>query len=280
MKAEFAFGFFIQRLVSFIVPFYGWRTWWSPFTLRGISASTSLFEFGWWHLASQNLIFFFTALTLWVMRNNTVYLYDQASLFQHSLFHFLSYWLAAAAFLMVYSFRLTQTEDANQFSTAVRKKLREMLLRTGPLEEFDLMSGSSTPSGRVRILDLVDAFILFLILISQTRFKRGWVLVWLIASHSLGMYPLITWYFRPRVDIHNGAFFPASIVGSLDFLAHFCSALNVSYVLLITFECLTLFYYSRVRLMARLNRELADEPQLTAAFLKQVRIHQHIGFFC
>lgn len=62
--------------------------------------------------------------------------------------------------------------------------------------------------------------------------------------------------------------FAASLFGLLDLLAHVCSWLNVSYILLITFECLTLFYYSRVDIMKRLNKELAAEPNLTAAYLR------------
>lgn len=93
--------------------------------------------------------------------------------------------------------------------------------------------------------------------------------LWLFNSHLVGCYPLLEWLTGPNARSLAPTAFSGSLFALMHLLCHVCSWLNVSYVLFITFECLTLFYYSRVDLMKSLNQELANATDLSATYLRQ-----------
>lgn len=117
-----------------------------------------MFEFGWWHLAAQNIVIYFTAICLAHVGKRAEYGEVVGLLTPSHLLHIFSYVLAAAVFLLVYSFRLATVSDADAPERApasgARKRVTEMLEKHGPLKVFDIDAGSTAPEGDVRLANV------------------------------------------------------------------------------------------------------------------------------
>lgn len=152
-EATLDWAFFTEHLISFIIPFSRWRTW-SPWNRRRPNAATSMFELGWWHLAAQNLVIYFTAICLAHVSKRAEYSAVVSLLTPNHLLHILSYVIACAVFLLVYSFRLVTVIDGDGPQRApdsrVKERVHAMIERRGPLRVFDIDAGSTAPKGNVR----------------------------------------------------------------------------------------------------------------------------------